>query len=92
MKHYVLFKLKEDSTDSRNCLIKCIKAMETDLDMIDSLEVYEDFLQGERSYDVMLVAELPKDKLDEYQNHPTHVKAKADFAPLIEKSITFDTE
>ena len=92
MKHYVLFKLKENNADSRSSLIRCIKAMEPKLDMIDSLEVYEDFLHSDRSYDVMLVVELPKGKLDEYQNHPTHVEAKADFVPLIEKSITFDTE
>ena len=66
--------------------------MELDLYMIDSLEVYEDFLHSDRSYDVMLVVEIPKNKLDEYQNHPSHIKAKNDFAPLIEKSITFDIE
>ena len=92
MKHYVLFKLKENNTDNRSSLIRCIKAMEPNLYMIESLEVYEDFLHSDRSYDVMLMVEMPKDKLDEYQNHPAHIKAKSDFAPLIEKSIAFDIE
>ncbi len=92
MKHYVLFKLKESDGDSRISLINAIKTMKPELDMIESLEVYEDFLHSERSYDVMLMVEMAKDKLDEYQNHPAHLKAKADFAPLIAGSITLDTE
>ena len=92
MKHYVLFKLKEDDAESRDSLISSIRAMEPYLDMIESLEVYEDFLHSERSYDVMLVVGLARDKLDAYQEHPTHVKAKNDFMPLIANSITFDTE
>ena len=93
MKHVVLFKLKENSLENQNLVASILGKMNPEtVPMIHSLSAKIDFLHSERSYDVLLEVELPKEELSNYANHPFHCEIKKEFAPLVEKTITIDVE
>ena len=90
MKHIVLFKLKTRTKENQETLSSILLSMKEKLTYIHDLQVHQDFLESNRSYDVMLEVTLNKEDLDRYANDPYHVACKNKFAPLIENTITID--
>ena len=71
IKHVVCFKLKEGESVEK--AKEVLLSMQGNVPTALQIEVGEDFLKSERSYDIILQVTL-KDKaaLDEYQNDPYH--------------------
>ncbi|MBR2870218.1 MAG: Dabb family protein [Clostridia bacterium] len=71
IKHIVCFKLKEGEDVHKAAEV--LRSMKGKVPTALEIEVGEDFLKSERSYDIILQVTL-KDRtaLDEYQNDPYH--------------------
>lgn len=74
IKHVVCFKLKDNSDEAKEKAANVLYGMITKVPMIWGMEVGQDELKSERSYDIILqVVVESMEKLDEYQHHPYHV-------------------
>ncbi|TGY65510.1 Dabb family protein [Dubosiella muris] len=93
MKHIVLIKLKDRTLENQQAVAAILKKMTTKtIPYADSFFVGEDFLDSERSYDVLLEVELQRQDLERYANDPFHVTVKKEFAPYMDHSVTIDVE
>ena len=91
MKHIVLFKLNENSSECQDRVAGILSKMNPqNVPMIEALSVHKDFLRSDRSYDLMLEVTLPEEELSNYANFPFHCEVKKEFAPFVEKTITID--
>jgi len=91
VKHIVLFKLK-DQTD-RQKAIEALQSMKGKIEGMLDLEVGEDFLASERSYDIALITtHTDRDALDFYQTHPVHHPVKKIMHAIRESSVSVDFE
>lgn len=71
IKHIVCFKLKEGEDVHKAAEV--LRSMKGKVPTALEIEVGEDFLKSERSYDIILQVTLKDRKaLDEYQNDPYH--------------------
>ena len=71
IKHIVCFKLKDGVDVKKTADI--LRSMEGKVPTALKIEVGEDFLHSERSYDIILQVTLKdRNALDEYQNDPYH--------------------
>ena len=92
VKHVVCFKLKDRTNIGK--VKEVLLSMKGNVPQIIDMEVGVDFLQSERSYDVMLT-ELLKDKtdLENYQNDPYHCTVVKTYMHSVrESSIAVDYE
>lgn len=92
MKHIVFFKLKECTKENQQTFMDILNKMDGKIDYVEKIETGIDFLHSDRSFDVVLMVTLPKDKLDTYANDPLHCACKKEFSNLLEKSVTVDVE
>ncbi|MGI6594710.1 MAG: Dabb family protein [Christensenellales bacterium] len=71
IKHVVMFKMKEGVSKKETARV--LKSMEGVVPQIRDIEVGIDFLQSERSFDVILTVTLDDEvALDAYQKDPYH--------------------
>lgn len=71
--HIVLFKLKEQTTENINAVRDMLKSMDGKLPMLRKIEVGNDLIRSERSYDVALYTQFDTlADLQAYQVHPYH--------------------
>ncbi len=92
IKHTVCFKLKEGEDVKKAAEV--LRSMRGKVPTALEIEVGEDFLHSERSYDIILQVTL-KDRaaLDEYQNDPYHCEVvKKHMHAVRESSIAIDCE
>ncbi|WP_281521907.1 Dabb family protein [Dubosiella newyorkensis] len=93
MKHIVLIKLKERTSQNQKRVMDILRKMDQEtIPYVSSFFVGADFLDTPRSYDVLLEVELNKEDLDRYANDPFHQKIKQEFAPYMDHSVTIDVE
>lgn len=93
VKHIVLIKLKERNAENQNKVADILRKMNTkNIPFVNSFFVGTDFLDSNRSYDVLLEVELPKDELSHYADFPFHQQIKKEFAPYMDHSVTIDVE
>lgn len=92
--HIVFFKLKDNSSDSVAKTKRILLSMEGKIEQLRYLEVGEDFLHSERSYDLALITKFDsKEDLAAYQVHPYHVnEVVAHMKEAAQSSITVDYE
>ena len=92
IKHIVCFKLK-DGEDVHKAA-EVLRSMKGNVPTIIDMEVGEDFLKSERSYDIILQVTL-KDKqaLNDYQNDPYHCSVvKTHMHAVRQSSVAVDYE
>ena len=94
IKHIVCFKLKDNSISEKEKVKNLLLSMKGNVPTVKDIEVGCDFLESQRSYDVILQVWLEnKDVLDEYQNDAYHVnKVKSYMHKTAESSISVDYE
>ncbi len=94
IKHVVCFKLKDNSIDEKEKATNVLMSMITKVSTIWGIEVGQDILGSERSYDLILqVVVESKEKLEEYQRDPYHVNVvKKYMHEHVVKSIAVDYE
>ena len=91
VKHIVLFKLKDQA--DRPKAIEALSSMKGKIEGMLDLEVGEDFLASERSYDIALITtHTVRAALDFYQAHPVHQPVKKIMHAIREGSVAVDYE
>ena len=91
VKHIVLFKLKDQK--DRLKAIEALQSMKGKIEGMIDLEVGEDFLASERSYDIALITtHTDRAALDSYQAHPVHQPVKKVMHEIRESSVAVDFE
>ena len=94
MKHVICIKLIDNSEEHTNKVRELLLSMKGRVPMLEDIWVGTDFLHSERSFDVVMVADLTdKSVLDAYQNDPYHAGVvKAYLSTAAEKIIAVDCE
>lgn len=93
IKHVVFFKLKDDSADSIERTATVLRGLEDKIEQLRSLEIGQDILRTERSYDIALIAVFESlEDLQAYQVHPEHQKVITYMNDVRESSIAVDFE
>ena len=92
IKHIVCFKLKDNSEENKLKAKEVLLSMKGNVPMIRNIEVGVDFLQSERSYDLILQVELDDaEALSAYQEDPYHVSVvKKHMHQVRETSVAVD--
>ena len=92
IKHIVCFKIKQGESVSEAADI--LRSMKGKVPTVIDLEVGEDFLGSERSYDIILQVTLKdREALDQYQQDPYHCSVvKEHMHKVRESSIAVDYE
>ena len=92
IKHIVCFKIKQGESVSEAANI--LRSMKGKVPTVIDLEVGEDFLKSERSYDIILQVTLKdREALDQYQQDPYHCSVvKEHMHKVRESSIAVDYE
>ena len=92
IKHIVCFKLKQGEDVHKAAEV--LRSMKGNVPTVIDLEVGEDFLKSERSYDIILQVVLQDKKaLDDYQNDPYHCSVvKQHMHKVRESSVAVDYE
>ena len=74
VKHIVFFKLPKEFTQ-KDLLVEKLNNLKDEIDFIISLEVGVDFLQSERSFDIVLTVVVgSKEELSKYATDPKHLQ------------------
>ena len=94
VKHFVLFKLKDDSLQNREKARDVLMSMKGNVPLLRDIDVHIDQLRSERSYDVMLEVVLDSwDALTAYQSDPYHCEVvKKHMHAVRLSSVAFDYE
>ena len=92
IKHIVCFKLKDHSEANKLKAKEVLLSMKGNVPMIRNIEVGVDFLQSDRSYDLILQVELDDaEALNAYQEDPYHVSVvKKHMHQVRETSVAVD--
>ncbi len=94
IKHIVCFKLKDNSEAEVKKAADILRSMEGNVPLLRGIEVGEDFLRSERSFDIILQVWLDgREALDAYQNDEYHCSVvKKHMHSVAESSIAVDYE
>ena len=93
VKHIVMFKLIEKNKTNIEKVINALKSLEGNIEVLRSLEIGIDFIQSERSYDIVLTTELDnREGLEIYKPHPNHLPVVKIIRSLCSGSVTVDYE
>lgn len=80
IKHIVCYKLKDPSIEGKQKVKDNFMKMKEEINLFIDLQVGLDFLQSERSYDVVLeITFKDLETMNEYQKHPYHVNVVKPF-------------
>jgi len=80
IKHIVCYKLKDPSIEGKQKVKDNFMKMKEEINLFVDLQVGLDFLQSERSYDVVLeITFKDLETMNEYQKHPYHVNVVKPF-------------
>ena len=73
MKHIVFFKLNERNEQNQDALIEILNKMKGQIPFVQDMWVGKDFLNSQRSFDVVLEVTLNKEDLDTYAKDLTQL-------------------
>ena len=80
IKHIVCYKLKDPSIEGKQKVKENFMKMKEEINLFIDLQVGLDFLQSERSYDVVLeITFKDLETMNEYQKHLYHVNVVKPF-------------
>ena len=93
IKHIVMFKLTEKTTKKMELAVDSLKSLEGKIKTLQSIEIGTDFLESERSYDIVLTAYFKdRDGLNIYANHENHLPVVKIMQSLCSSSVVVDYE
>lgn len=91
--HIVLFKLKNNSTESLEKAVNVLMGMKGKIRELKHIEVGIDVTHSDRSCDIALVTKFDSvADLEAYQVHPVHVKVAEYIISVRESTVTVDFE
>jgi len=93
VKHIVMFKLAEKNQESLSQAMTALNSLRGNIETLKSLELGTDFLNSERSYDLVLTAFFDdREGLKTYANHKNHIPVVEKMRSLCSSSIVVDYE
>lgn len=91
--HVVLFKLKDKSGENIQKTKEVLLSLQGKIPFLRFLEVGNDILHSERSYDICLYTKFDSlADMQEYQIHPAHIKVQQHMHAVRESSVSIDYE
>ena len=93
VKHIVMFKLSEKNPENMERAVNSLRSLEGKIEVLKSIEVGTDFLESDRSYDIVLTAEFEnKEGLEIYSGHENHLPVVKIMRSLCLNSAVVDYE
>ena len=93
VKHIVMFKLEKKSQESVDQAMMALNSLRGNIETLKYLELGNDFLGSERSYDIVLTAHFDdRDGLKTYASHKNHLPVVDKMRSLCSASIVVDYE
>ena len=93
VKHIVMFKLAEKTAENMERAVNSLRSLEGKIETLQSIEIGTDFLESERSYDIVLTAHFEdRDGLKTYANHENHLPVVKIMRSLCSSSAVVDYE
>ena len=93
VKHIVMFKLAEKTADNMEHAVHSLRSLEGKIETLQAIEIGTDFLESERSYDIVLTAHFKdRDGLNIYANHENHLPVVKIMRSLCSASVVVDYE
>ena len=91
IKHIVMFKLSEKTPENMEYAIKSLKSLEGNIETLKAIEIGSDFLESERSYDIVLIAQFDNQEgLEIYAQHENHLPVVKIMRSLCTSSVVVD--
>ena len=93
VKHIVMFKLEEKTPKNMELAINSLRSLEGKIETLKSIEIGNDFLETERSYDIVLTAQFEnREGLKIYGDHENHLPVVKVMRSLCSSSVVVDYE
>ena len=93
IKHVVMFKLAEKNPKNMESAVQSLKSLEGNIETLKAIEIGSDFLESERSYDIVLTAHFDDPEgLKIYAQHKNHLPVVKIMQSLCTSSVVVDYE
>ena len=93
IKHVVMFKLAEKTPENMERATQSLKSLEGSIETLKAIEIGSDFLESERSYDIILTAHFDDPAgLKAYAHHKNHLPVVKIMQSLCTSSVVVDYE
>ncbi len=93
VKHIVMFKLAENTPANRKRAMEALESLRGRIETLRHLEVGEDYLASERSFDLVLITHFDdREGLSTYASHEHHLPVVDTMRGLCLQSISVDFE
>ena len=93
VKHIVMFKLTEKTSQNMELATDSLRSLENKIETLKSIEIGTDFLESDRSYDIVLTAHFENQEgLKTYSSHENHLPVVKTMRSLCSSSVVVDYE
>ena len=93
VKHIVMFKLTEKTSQNMKHATDSLRSLENKIETLKSIEIGTDFLESDRSYDIVLTAHFENQEgLKTYSSHENHLPVVKIMRSLCSSSVVVDYE
>jgi hypothetical protein len=93
IKHIVMFKLAEKTAENMEQAVHSLSSLEGKIETLQSIEIGTDYLESERSYDIVLTAHFEdRNGLNIYAKHENHLPVVKIMRSLCSASVVVDYE
>ena len=93
VKHIVMFKLTEKTPQNMELAIDSLRSLENKIETLKFIEIGTDFLESDRSYDIVLTAHFENlEGLKTYSSHENHLPVVKIMRSLCSSSVVVDYE
>ena len=91
IKHVVMFKLSKKTPQNMEHAVQALKSLEGNIEALKAIEIGSDFLESERSYDIVLIAQFDnQEDLNFYTQHENHLPVVKIMRSLCSSSVVVD--
>ena len=91
IKHVVMFKLADKTPENMERATPSLKSLEGNIETLKAIEIGSDFLESERSYDIVLTAQFDnQEDLKIYAEHENHLPVVKIMRSLCTSSVVVD--
>ena len=93
VKHIVMFKLTEKTSQNMELATDSLRSLENKIETLKFIEIGTDFLESDRSYDIVLTAHFDNQEgLKTYSSHENHLPVVKIMRSLCSSSVVVDYE
>ena len=93
VKHIVMFKLSDKTPENMKRAVNSLRSLEGNIEVLKSIQIGTDFLESDRSYDIVLTAEFEnREGLEIYGRHENHLPVVKVMRSLCSNTAVVDYE